>query len=174
MAVPVAPGPPSVQPGHPASAVTVVIRSDLASGVPPDEVGADSRVFGRCALRLALLRRYGPDRGRELRVGRRVHLLVPDLRARRVLAEAVAALPVLRRPDRPRGKPAAAVRANVPEDALDARRAERAFVGADPRLERVGRQRLVAVFAGRPQLEHRLLLHDYFFTSMRYRSLSSG
>lgn len=55
------------------------------------------------------------------------------------------------RPDRPRHEAAAAVRANVTEALLDARRAEGAFVGADPRIRRqVG----VAELAVRSQFEH--------------------
>src|SRR5262245_23533072 len=84
----------------------------------------------------------------------RIDRPVPDLRACRILAEVVVALPVRLRPDRARREAAAAVGADVPDYVIDAIGAERAFVGADARLERVGRQRLVAVFAGGAEFEH--------------------
>jgi hypothetical protein len=84
----------------------------------------------------------------------RINRPVPYLRARRVFTEEVVALPVLRRPDGSRNKSATAIGAHVLQDAIDARDAERAFVGADARLERVGRQRLVAVLAGRSEFKH--------------------
>ena len=79
---------------------------------------------------------------------------VPDLGARGILAKIVIALPVPRRPDRSRHKPSAAVRADVAKNALDAFRAESALVGANARLERIWRKRLVAVFAGRSEFQH--------------------
>src|SRR5262249_14706506 len=106
---------------------------------------------GREPMHSALLRRYIPDRGREHRMGRRVHRPVLDLRARRILAEGVVVLPVLRRPDWSGGKPNAAVGTNVTQHVLDARSTEGALVGADPRLQGVGRERLVAMLAGGPQ-----------------------
>src|SRR5262245_9956913 len=90
-------------------------------------------------------------------MGRQVHRPVLDRPARRVLAEEVVALPVLRRPDRPGGKPSAAVGADVAQQGLGTGGAVRAFVGADPRLRRVGRQGLVAVLTGGPQFQHRML-----------------
>ena len=59
----------------------------------------------------------------------------------------------VRGPDRPRRKTAAAVRADIVQFVLDAIRAERAFIGADPRFRRVRRQVLVAIFAVRPELQ---------------------
>ena len=61
--------------------------------------------------------------------------------------------PFPRRADRPRRKTAAAVRADIVQPGLDAVRAERAFVGADPRFRRIRRQVLVAIFAVRPELQ---------------------
>src|SRR6185503_8060400 len=74
--------------------------------------------------------------------------------ARRILAEVVVAFPIGRRPDRPRLEAAAAVRAHVVEDFVDARGAERALVRADAGFARSRRQRLAAVLAGGSQLEH--------------------
>src|SRR6185436_5204811 len=103
---------------------------------------------------LALFRRDLPDRARERRVFRRIDRPVLHFRACRILAEEVIALPVLRRPDRPRDEAAAAVGADVAEHALDAGCAERALVAADPRRGGIGRQRLVAVLATRAKLQH--------------------
>src|SRR6266436_1159117 len=67
--------------------------------------------------------------------------------------DACAWPPFLRGPDRPRREAAAAVRADIPDLGLHAVRAEGAFIGADPRLQRMGRKILVAIFAVRPQLQ---------------------
>ena len=75
-------------------------------------------------------------------------------RARRIVSESGGLPPGLLRPDRTRLKAASAVRAHVVEHALDAARAERALVRADPRLRRAGRQVLVAELAVGPKLEH--------------------
>src|SRR5438552_450469 len=98
---------------------------------------------------LALLRWNIPDRRRELRMNCGINRPMLDLGARWVLAEEVVVLPVLRWPDRSRDEPAAAVRADVAKHTFNARRAEGTFISADARLERVWRQSLVAVFAGR-------------------------
>src|SRR5262249_26195975 len=84
----------------------------------------------------------------------RIDRLMPHPGTRRVLAEEVAALPVACGAHGPRREAPAAVRADVGEHALRARGAEGALVAADARLRGVRRQRLVAVLAGRPQLEH--------------------
>ena len=97
-----------------------------------------------------------PDRGRELRMHRRVNGSVPDTGTRRILTEKTVTLPVLRWPDRPGRESTAAVRTNVLQDAFDAGRAERTFIGADSGFERIRWQFPVAVFAGRAQFEHRL------------------
>ena len=74
-----------------------------------------------------------------------------DPGARRVFAEEVVALPIFRWSDRSRDKPAAAVRADITEDIVNARCAERTFISANARFERAWRQGLVAVFAGRAE-----------------------
>ena len=61
--------------------------------------------------------------------------------------------PFLCRPDRPRNKTAAAVRAYVVQLVLDAVRTERAFVSADARFHRMRRKILVAIFAVRSELQ---------------------
>lgn len=104
---------------------------------------------------LPFLRWDMPDRRRELRMRRRINRSVPDTGARRILAEAVVTLPVRRWSDRPGREPAAAVRTDTLQDAFDAGRAERTFIGADSGFERIRWQFLVAVFAGRAQIEHR-------------------
>jgi len=58
-----------------------------------------------------------------------------DLGTRGILTEIVVVSPVLRRPHRSRNEAPTAVRANVLENVIDARRAERAFVGADSRFK---------------------------------------
>src|SRR5579885_1838560 len=78
---------------------------------------------------------------------------VLDLGARRVLAEEVVALPVARGADGAGDEAGAAVGADVAENVRDEVGAEGALVAADARLGRGGRQRLVAVFAGRSKLE---------------------
>ena len=51
----------------------------------------------------------------------------------------------------------AAVRADIGEMPGDAIGAERTFIRADPRLKRLRRQSLVAVFAGRSEFKHVVL-----------------
>src|SRR5262245_61202219 len=105
-------------------------------------------------IRLTLVRREPCDFRREAGVRREVDRTVPNPVARWVFAEEAVALPVAGRADGTRLEAAAAVRADIPENALDAGGAEGALVGADARFGRGGGQGLVAVLAGRPQLEH--------------------
>jgi hypothetical protein len=65
----------------------------------------------------------------------RIDRPVFDLRARRVLAKIVNTFPVFRWPDWPGNKTAAAVRADVVQDGLDASGAERAFIRAGASLK---------------------------------------
>src|ERR1700730_14722235 len=74
--------------------------------------------------------------------------------------------PFLRRPDRPRDKTAAAVRAHIVQLVLDAVRTERAFVTADARFHRSWRKILVAILAVRPELQR----HGRLVMSGRYGS----
>src|SRR4029077_11496491 len=75
-------------------------------------------------------------------------------RRRHLLLATHARPPLPRRADRAGCEPAAAIRANIMQMRLDAIGAERALVAANPRVPRVGRQVLVAIFAIRPQLQH--------------------
>ena len=97
---------------------------------------------------LALLGWSGPDFGREPRVRRGLDRPVLHRAAGGVLAEVVVAFPVPRRANRSRNEVAATVGTHVAQDVLDARGAERTLVRADACLERIRRQRLVAVLAG--------------------------
>jgi len=62
---------------------------------------------------------------------------VPDSCTRRILAEIIVALPVVRRSNRPRNECAAAIRAHVPENRIDACGAERALIAANARIRRI-------------------------------------
>src|SRR5262245_33215591 len=73
---------------------------------------------------------------------------------RRILAEVVVTLPILRRPDWPLHEAAAAVGTDVVQHVLHAHCTERTFIGADARLARIRRQCPVAVLTGRPQFQH--------------------
>ena len=86
---------------------------------------------------------------------------VLDLGARRIFAKIVVAFPIPRWPDRSRNESPAAVRANIAQDVVDARRAKRAFIGAYPGLKGGRRQRLVAVFTSRAEFEHCLLSREF-------------
>ena len=79
----------------------------------------------------------------------RIDRLVLDFGACRVFTEEIVPLPILGRPDWSANKSTAAIRADVLQDIVDTGGAKRALVGADAGLKRVGRQRLVAVLAGR-------------------------
>src|SRR6185437_10930107 len=85
-----------------------------------------------------------------------MHALV----GRHVLGDADARPPFPRGADRPRHEAATAVRTDVVQLVLRAIRAERALIGADPRIERAWRQVLVAIFAVRPKLQR----HDCFLS----------
>src|SRR5687768_6604790 len=99
---------------------------------------------------LSTLRWNAGNRRGELRVGLPIDRLVPDSRARGILAEIVVVLEVPRRPHRSRSKSTAAIRADVPEHVLDTRDAERALIAADARLGGIRRQQHIAMLAGRP------------------------
>src|SRR6185503_15669043 len=70
-----------------------------------------------------------------------------------LLGDAYAGPPFDGGPDRSPLKAAAAVRTDIVQLVVGAIRAERAFVGADPRFRSVRRQVLVAIFAVRPKLQ---------------------
>lgn len=67
-------------------------------------------------------------------MSRDINRPVLDLGARRVLAQKVVTLPVLRRSDRPGNKTPTAIWADVVQDIVDTCGTERTFIGADARL----------------------------------------
>ena len=96
---------------------------------------------------LTLLRRDYADLSGKLGVRRQINRPVLHDGAGRVLGEISPGA------DRSRGEAAAAIRADVAEE-IHAWRAKGALVGTDARLGGGGRQGLVAVLAGRTQLQH--------------------
>ncbi len=84
---------------------------------------------------LSFVRRYGFDCGREARMSCLINWPVLDLGACGVLTKEVVTFPVLRRPDWSGNKSATAVRADVLQDVIDTRGAERALVGANARFK---------------------------------------
>jgi len=76
------------------------------------------------------------------------------LGARRIFPQEVVAFPVVRRSNGSGHKAPTAIGTDVGQDVLDTGRAKRAFVGADARVECVGRQRLVAVLTGGSEFKH--------------------
>ena len=71
---------------------------------------------------------------------------VTDSRAGGIFAEIVVPFPVLRWSDRPGHEATTAIGADVVQHGIDAGGAERAFIGAYARFERIGQQTLVAIF----------------------------
>src|SRR5262249_9663547 len=105
-------------------------------------------------LYLTFLRGQGAQPSCEAGVLSRVDRPVLHPGSGRVLAEIVAAVPVVRRPDRAGRKAAAAIGADIAQHRIDAVGAEGALVAADAGLERGGRQRLVAVLAAWTEFQH--------------------
>ncbi len=81
----------------------------------------------------------------------RIDGLEHDLFAGGIVREAIAARPVARGSDGALRKAAAAVRADVRQDAINATATERTFIRTDHGVRCLGRQQLVAVFAGGPK-----------------------
>ena len=94
------------------------------------------------------------DLGRKARMRRRIYRSVLHLGARRICSKEVVTVPIRRRSDRSRGEPTAAIWADITQNMFDAHNAEGTLVGADTRLKRIGRQRLIAMLAGRSQFKH--------------------
>jgi hypothetical protein len=88
----------------------------------------------------------------------RVNGPVPDVGARRVFAEIVIALPVVRRSNGSGHKATTAVRADIAQDGINARGTERTFISTDACFKRVRWQRLVALLAGWSEFKHGLSL----------------
>ena len=85
---------------------------------------------------------------------RRIDRPMFHLRTSRILAEEIIAVPIRRRPDWPRDKSAPAVGTDISKNLFDTGHTERAFIRADPRLQRLRWQRLVAMLAGWSELKH--------------------
>jgi hypothetical protein len=79
---------------------------------------------------------------------------LPDPVARRILAEKVVPSPVLRRPDWPLDEATAAVRTDVCQYRVYTRRAKRALVAANARVDGVRGQRFGAMLTAWPQFQH--------------------
>ena len=104
-------------------------------------------------MRSPCLRRNVPDPGAMRGNIRMAEFEMHALVRRRLRFRAHAGTPWFGWPDRPRGKAAAAVRADIAEFVLDAIRTERAFIAADAGFRCVGRKVLVAIFAVRSKLQ---------------------
>lgn len=94
---------------------------------------------------------------RDDRMSHRIHRTVAHLGTRRVFSEKVATLPIRRRSNRSRDKPAAAIGTDISQNVFDTGRAEGALIGADAHLKRVGPQYLVAVLTGRSEFKQGVL-----------------
>jgi|CXWL01.1.fsa_nt_gi hypothetical protein len=88
---------------------------------------------------------------------RRIDRPMFHLRASRIVPEEVVALPIRRRSDWPRDKPAPAVGTDISQDLFDTGHAKRALIRADPRLKRLRRQRLIAMLTSRSKFKHGVL-----------------
>lgn len=87
-----------------------------------------------------------------------IHRPVLHLGARRIFPQKVALVPIRRRSNRSRDKPAAVIWADISQNVFDTRSAEGALIRTDTRLKRVRRQRPVTMLAGRSELKHRDLV----------------
>ena len=94
------------------------------------------------------------DLGREPLMRRQIYRPVLHLGARRVFPKEIVIVPIHRRSNRSRDEPAAAIRANISQNAFDAGGTKGTLIGADTRLKRIRRQRLVAMLAGRFEFKH--------------------
>ena len=97
------------------------------------------------------------DLGREPLMRRQIYRPVLHLGARRVFPKEIVIVPIHRRSNRSRDEPAAAIRANISQNAFDAGGTKGTLIGADTRLKRIRRQRLVAMLAGRFEFKHGIL-----------------
>ena len=86
-----------------------------------------------------------------------IHRPVLHLGACRIFPKEIVIVPIHRRSNRSRDEPAAAIRANISQNAFDAGGTEGTLIGADTRLKRIRRQRLVAMLAGRSEFKHVVL-----------------
>ncbi len=88
---------------------------------------------------------------------RQIYRPVLHLGARWVFPKEIVIVPIHRRSNRSRDEHAAAIRANISQNAFDAGGTKGTLIGADTRLKRIRRQRLVAMLAGRFEFKHGIL-----------------
>ena len=77
-----------------------------------------------------------------------------DCRACRKFPEIIVVSPIARGPYRVRHKSTAAIRANISDNIFDAIGAEGALETANAGICRIGRQKFIAILAGRSEFEH--------------------
>jgi hypothetical protein len=103
---------------------------------------------------LPFVRRYDSDCSSELCMSDWINRPMLDLGTRWVFAKIVVAFPVLRRSDWPGNKATATIGTDIPQNSIDAGDTKRTFIATNACLKRIGRQRLVAVFARWAEFEH--------------------
>ena len=94
-------------------------------------------------------------------MGCRINGPVLYFSARRVLAKEVVAFPVRRRANWPGNKTTTTIGADVSQNAVNTCCAERTFVAANARVDRIGWQRCVAVLARWSEFKHRSIPFRY-------------
>ena len=91
---------------------------------------------------------------RDNRLSRRIHRTVAHLGTRLICPKEIIIVPIHRRSNRSRNKPAAAIGTDISQNLFDTGHAERALIRADARLKRLLRQRPVAMLAGRSEFKY--------------------
>lgn len=110
--------------------------------------------------RSAFLRRQFFDRCGEDRMLGPIDGLMRNPTRRRSRSQIVVVLPIGLRPNRALAESTPAIGADIKQHLTDTTPAKRAFEGADHRFERIGRQRLVAVFARRPEFKRHGIIRE--------------
>ena len=120
-----------------------------------EDIGGNQWLLKALQLSSLSFLRWGRlDLGREAGMRCQIHRSVCHLGARRIFSQEVALVPIHRRSNRSKDEPIAAIWAGITQNVFDAHNAEGTLVGADTRLKQIGRQRLIAMLAGRSQFEH--------------------
>jgi hypothetical protein len=122
---------------------------------PPEQSMAPETFFSSHTL--SFLRWDHLKLGREPRMSCQIHRSVLHVGASRIFPKEIVIVPICRRSDRSRDKSASAVGTDISQNAIDAGHAEGALIRADARLNRLRRQRLVAMLAGRSEFKHEIL-----------------
>ena len=104
------------------------------------------------SLMLPFFRRNRLYCRREQRMGLHINRPVLDFRTSRIFTQEIVALPILRWPNGPGHKAATTIGADVTQKRIDAGYAKSTFIATNARVERLRRERLVAVFAAGPKL----------------------